>query len=132
NLRGRLHMASKKTKPTAAEASEHAVATAAAKPGRPAKKMRQAAKTKSKDAAPSKLSALDAAAKILEESGQAMNCQAMIQEMAAKVYWTPPNGKPPAATLYSALLREIKLKGKQSRFQKTARGQFIYHAPQAS
>jgi len=126
-------MASKKTKPEANSASAvaaEATTTGDTNPRRRAKKI--TTKSKSKGAAPGKLSALDAAAKILEESGQPMNCQAVIQEMAAKDYWTSPKGKTPAATLYSALLREIKLKGKQARFQKTARGQFIYHAPQAS
>ena len=32
--------------------------------------------------------------------------------------------KTPAATLYSAILREIQKKGKQSRFEKTERGRF--------
>ena len=125
-------MASKKTKPDAHSTS--AVAAEATPTGdtNPRRRTKKITKSKSKGAAPGKLSALDAAAKILEESGQPMNCQAMIQEMAAKGYWTSPKGKTPAATLYSALLREIKLKGKQARFQKTARGQFIYHAPQAS
>jgi HB1, ASXL, restriction endonuclease HTH domain len=81
---------------------------------------------------PRKLSALDAAAKVLQESGQPMNCQEMIGAMAAKGYWTSPAGKTPAATLCSALLREIKTKASQARFQKTARGQFVYQTPKAS
>lgn len=52
-------------------------------------------------AKPKKLSALDAAAKVLGEAGQPMNCQEMIQAMAAKGYWTSPGGKTPSATLYS-------------------------------
>jgi hypothetical protein len=79
-----------------------------------------------------KLSALDAAAKVLQESGQPMNCQEMIQAMAAKGYWTSPAGKTPAATLYSAIAREIKIKGDQARFHKTARGQFLWQTPHAS
>ena len=79
-----------------------------------------------------KLSALDAAAKVLQESGQPMNCQEMIAAMASKGYWSSPAGKTPAATLYSALMREIKIKGNQARFQKSARGQFVYQAPKAS
>ena len=56
----------------------------------------QSAKTK-KTAGPSdNLSALDAAAKVLHEAGQAMNCQELIQAMAAKGYWTSPAGKTPA------------------------------------
>jgi hypothetical protein len=81
---------------------------------------------------PRKLSALDAAAKVLQESGQPMNCQEMIQAMAAKGYWTSPAGKTPAATLYSAVLREIKTKTSQTRFQKAARGQFVYQTAKAS
>jgi hypothetical protein len=57
-----------------------------------------------------KLSALDAAAKVL----------------AGKGYWTSPGGKTPAATLYSAMLREIATKGDQARFTKTGRGHFAY------
>ena len=32
-----------------------------------------------------------------------MNCQEMIEAMAAKGYWKSPGGKTPAATLYSAI-----------------------------
>jgi hypothetical protein len=71
-----------------------------------------------------KLSALDAAAKVLEEAGQPLSCAAMIAAMAAKGYWTSPAGKTPEATLYSALLRELNTKGDASRFEKTGRGQF--------
>ena len=81
---------------------------------------------------PRKLSALDAADKVLQEAGQPMNCQEMIQAMAAKGYWSSPSGKTPAATLYSALLREVKTKANQARFQKAARGQFVYQTPTAS
>jgi hypothetical protein len=71
-----------------------------------------------------KLSALDAAAKILEETGQAMTCQEMIDAMAKKGYWSSPGGRTPAATLYSAILRELKATGDQGRFVKTERGKF--------
>ena len=37
--------------------------------------------------------------------------------------WSSPNGATPAATLYSAILRELK-KGDAARFQKTERGKF--------
>jgi HB1, ASXL, restriction endonuclease HTH domain len=77
---------------------------------------------------PKKLSALDAAARVLAEGGQPMNCQEMIDAMAAKGYWTTPGGKTPAATLYSAILREIAKKGMESRFTKTERGKFAWNA----
>src|SRR5262245_8178310 len=67
------------------------------------------------------LSALDAAAKVLAEAGKPMNCQEMIGVMAGKGYWVSPNGKTPAATLYSAILREITRQGERSRFLKVGR-----------
>ena len=70
------------------------------------------------------LSALDAAAKVLAESGQPMTCREMIDRMAAKGYWTSPGGATPHATLYSAILRELEQKGAQARFKKTDRGKF--------
>jgi hypothetical protein len=71
-----------------------------------------------------KMSALDAAARILGEAGQAMNCQEMISAMAAKGYWSSPNGRTPHATLYAAIAREINAKGNEARFKKTERGKF--------
>ena len=71
-----------------------------------------------------KLSALDAAAKVLGESGQAMSCAELIAAMAAKGYWSSPKGRTPASTLYSAVLRELQTKGDQARFRKTERGKF--------
>jgi hypothetical protein len=73
-----------------------------------------------------KLSGLDAAAKVLAETGQAMTCAALIEAMAAKGYWTSPGGKTPSATLYSAILKELKTKGANARFKKTDRGQFAH------
>jgi len=71
-----------------------------------------------------KMSALDAAAKVLAETKTPMTCREMIDAMAAKGYWTSPAGKTPDRTLYSALLRQIAAKGKDARFQKTERGKF--------
>jgi HB1, ASXL, restriction endonuclease HTH domain len=75
-----------------------------------------------------KTSALDAAARVLGEQGQPMNCQEMIAAMAAKGYWHSPGGKTPAATLYSAILRELKTKKSEARFRKTERGKFALRA----
>ncbi len=75
-------------------------------------------------AQPKQLSALDAAAKVLGETGKAMNCQELIEVMAAQGYWKSPAGKTPSATLYASLIKEIATKGKESRFQKTDRGTF--------
>jgi hypothetical protein len=71
-----------------------------------------------------KPSALDAAAKVLGETGKPMTCPEMIEVMTAKGYWTSPGGKTPQATLYSAIAREITAKGAHSRFVKAERGKF--------
>jgi hypothetical protein len=70
------------------------------------------------------LSCLNAAAKVLIEKGEPMNCKEMIEAMATKGYWTTPGGQTPHATLYSSIAREIRDKGKESRFKKSDRGKF--------
>jgi hypothetical protein len=89
-------------------------------------KARKARKAKSADAETraKKVSALDAAARVLGEAGQPMTCQELIGAMAAKGYWSSPKGKTPHATLYAAILREITTKQAEARFQKTERGKF--------
>lgn len=79
--------------------------------------------SKAKTQKEGKLSILDAAARVLKESGDAMNCKQMVEKMLSAKYWET-GGKTPAATLSSAMLREIKTKAKESRFRKTDRGQF--------
>ena len=107
-------------KPETSTPPEATRATPAATTEPAAKKPGSAKKQPKSD----KLSALDAAAKVLAETGQPMTCKEMIEAMAAKGYWTSPAGRTPEATLYSALLRELKTKGNESRFTKTARGKF--------
>jgi hypothetical protein len=86
---------------------------------------KKGAKAKTKPtAAKKKLSALDAAARVLAESGGSMTTKELVEQMAAKKLWESPNGKTPAATLYAGLLREIATKGKDSRFKKTEPGHF--------
>lgn len=105
-----------------AEAAVAATATTSETPT-----TRAAAKTKKEKPSKTsegKLSALDAAVKVLTESGEPMTTKAMIEAMATKGYWTSPGGKTPHATLYSAILREINTKGDDSRFTKTNRGHF--------
>ena len=75
-----------------------------------------------------KLSQLDAAVKVLTESGEPMTTKTMIEAMAAKGYWTSPGGATPWATLYSALIREIASKGAESRVIKFDRGQFALNS----
>jgi hypothetical protein len=81
-------------------------------------------RTPAKKSPAKKLSALDAAAKLLGETGQSMTSGELIEAMAKKGYWSSPNGQTPEATLYSAMIREIAKKGKASRFSKRERGKF--------
>jgi hypothetical protein len=81
----------------------------------------------SKPAKDKKLSAIDAAAKLLGETSEPMNCKAMIDAIAKKGWWSSPGGKTPHATLYSSIIREILVKGKEARFKKTNRGIFAFN-----
>jgi hypothetical protein len=75
-----------------------------------------------------KHSALDAAAKVLAETGQAMSCGELIAAMAAKGYWRSPRGRTPSGTLYSGILRELQTKGDKARFCKSERGKFRFNS----
>jgi hypothetical protein len=113
----------KKTDATKAkETYETAAETAPAK-----EKAAKAPKAKA-EPKPKKMSALDAGAKVLGEQAKPMNCHELIDEMSRKNYWTSPNGATPQATLYAAIMRELKTKGKDARFVKTGRGKFAANA----
>jgi len=71
-----------------------------------------------------RVSALDSAARVLSEAKEPQTCPQLIDTMAAKDYWKSTGGKTPANTLYAAMAKEIRTKGKESRFQKVCRGQF--------
>ncbi|MHB9070124.1 MAG: winged helix-turn-helix domain-containing protein [Sedimentisphaerales bacterium] len=79
--------------------------------------------TLKKERTTTKPGGLSAAVKVLEEAGEPLNCQEMIKRMLEKGYWKT-DGKTPSATIYSAILREIKEKGADARFRKTERGKF--------
>ena len=70
-----------------------------------------------------KTSGLDAAALVLKDKGEPMTCKDIVETMLAKGMWQT-GGKTPAATIYSAMLREIDGKPGESRFAKTGRGLF--------
>src|ERR1700687_1676846 len=70
------------------------------------------------------LSCLNASARRRAEKGEPMTCKEMIEAMATKGYWTTPGGKTPHATLYTSIAREIRDKGKESRFKESERGKF--------
>ena len=104
-------------------------ASSKAKTTKPATEKKTEKKAKAKgEAKAKKLSAIDAAVKVLAASKEPLSTKQMIEAMAAKGLWTSPGGKTPHATLYSAILREINVKGKEARFKKTDRGQFAINA----
>ena len=76
-----------------------------------------------KPKAPVKLTCLDASAQVLQEAGEPLQCKTMVARMQEQGLWTT-TAPTPAATLYSAILREITVKGDASRFKKTDRGHF--------
>jgi hypothetical protein len=71
-------------------------------------------------------SGLDAAARVLAESGEPMGVKEIVEMAAQKGYWKSPGGKTPHATVYSAIIGEIATKGNEARFRKTERGKFAH------
>ena len=65
-----------------------------------------------------KVSLLDLAAKILADTGEALNCKELVAKAKEKGWVS--TGKTPEQTLYSGIFREIKEKGEASRFKKSA------------
>lgn len=80
-------------------------------------------KSKAKPRKRTGMSGLDAAAKVLADSGKPMTSQEMVEAMVAMGLWKS-NGKTPHATIYAAVIREIAKKGSNGRFRKTDRGLF--------
>ncbi len=75
-----------------------------------------------------KVSLLDLAAKILADTGDALNCKELVAK-AKETGWVS-TGKTPEQTLYSGIFREMKEKGEASRFKKSAdrKGSFTANA----
>jgi hypothetical protein len=93
----------------------------------PAKEKRAPKPKPAKEAKPKKMSCLDAAAAVLKSKGEPMRCIDMVAAMKEKGLWET-SAPTPAATLYSAILRELTAKGRDSRFKKTDRGHFGLNA----
>jgi hypothetical protein len=111
----------------AAEASSKDAAEAPApvaarrkKPVRPVPAAKRGAKPKGDRP----LSGLDAAAKVLADSGKEMRVGEIVEAMEQKGLWKSKAGKTPEATVYAAIIREIRDKGVDSRFAKKDRGLF--------
>jgi len=79
--------------------------------------------TKAADEKPKAMTCLDAAAQVLKDANEPLQCKTMVARMQERGLWTT-SAPTPAATLYSAILREITVKGANSRFKKTDRGHF--------
>ena len=88
-------------------------------------------KTKSKKAGgkqkPKRVSALDAAARVLAGADKPMRAQELIAAMAEQGLWSSPAGKTPHATVYAAMMRESRDKGSAARFKKVDRGLFAFN-----
>lgn len=121
-----------------ADANETKTAAKSVKPAKSAKEPKQAKAPKSakppkaskpakpvKERKPKRVSALDAAATILADTGRAMRATELIAEMEARGLWKSPGGKTPESTLYAAIAREIAFKGDASRFARSDKGFFI-------
>lgn len=140
-LRGEVGAAAKNERqdheaPTAKELANNAEVEKAAKGKKPAAARLRAAITgeiaeraakapkPAKEKAAKRMSALDAAALVLQSS-LPMRATNLIAEMEAKGLWKSPGGKTPAATLHAAITREIAAKGDEARFKKIERGVFV-------
>lgn len=95
-------------------------------PAAPAPSGAKTAPAKPKDAGEKKErhSALTIAADLLRKAASPMTTGEMMDAMLAQGLWQT-GGKTPAATLYSAIIREIANKGAEARFKKVERGKFI-------
>jgi len=69
------------------------------------------------------ISGLDAAATILRDASEPLDAKNIVARMLERGLWTT-SGKTPAATIYSAMIREITAKGSASRFRKVDAGRF--------
>jgi hypothetical protein len=83
------------------------------------------AKAAKKAKGPKKPSLLNLAAEVLAKAGKPMGCKEIVEAVLKGGQWKT-KGKTPAATLYSAIIREIADRSRGSRFRKVERGQFAH------
>jgi hypothetical protein len=98
-----------------------------AKPAKSAKKKRVAPakrEDRPRKKPDGKMSGLDAAAKVLGDSKEPMRVADIVERAKTKGYWESKAGKTPEATVYAAIIREIRDKGADARFVKKDRGLF--------
>lgn len=70
-----------------------------------------------------KAGCLHATVQVLEEADEPLTCKQVMERILERGLWTT-KGRTPAATLYSAMLREIQRKGTDARFVLAERGKF--------
>jgi len=70
------------------------------------------------------MSGLEAAYKVLSESGEAMTARQICETALNMGYWEP-QGSTPEATISSAMIIEMRKKGDDSRFERVGRGLFV-------
>lgn len=85
-------------------------------------KPKRTKKTKAAPAKDKKLSLIAAAEQVLGKAKKPLTTKEMVDQVVAAGLWTPGAGKTPHATLYSAILRDMK--SDTPRFEKVDRGQF--------
>ncbi len=88
----------------------------------PTKPKREPA-TKTGETKKPRASGLNAAAQVLAKSKGPMTCGDLTKRIMDLGLWKT-GGKTPSATINAAILREIKAKGKDSRFKRAGRGLF--------
>jgi hypothetical protein len=110
--------------PSEAAAAKHAAVPATKPSAKKTERAKVPAKATPKAAAkPKRMSGLDAAAKVLATAKEPLGCGEIFERIQAQKLWKT-GGKTPGATLNAAIIREIKGKGKESRFKKVGRGKF--------
>lgn len=114
---GNTNMATRKTNTTAKKTTARKTNAKKATTAKTPTKKSTAKKTDKK------LSQIDAALAVLKKARKPMSCKEMVEAMAKQKLWTSPGGKTPDATLYAAILRDLR-NGKDARFKKTAPGRF--------
>ena len=117
---GARFMATRKTTTKKKETTKKAASRGRSKKASTAKQTKRSDKSDQ----PKRVSGLDLAAKVLASAKEPLNTKTIAERVIAAGWVT--KGATPHATLYAAIIREIDLKGAESRFKKTDRGLFTH------
>ena len=69
-----------------------------------------------------RMTCLDAAHAVLVRINRPLRVRELIEQMADRDLWQSPAGATPESTVTSAIIREMKKRGSESRFQRVDRG----------